>query len=165
MQNTRNWVVFLKDGTNFAFILAQRGFLFTARSVCVYCSNKIINTEIFITHFTHKQNYARKVCVQTFLFAEAAVNPPPFSSRYGTLKRPTLFARPSGVLVRFNCSFTVTYHGRRDADYTVVIGSRATGLFFFSFLFFTLYKKVVQQSATLTGLQRPWTESAFCAHN
>ena len=23
--------------------------------------------------------------------------------------------------------FTVTYHGRRDADYTVVIGSRATG--------------------------------------
>ena len=25
--------------------------------------------------------------------------------------------------------FTVTYHGRRDADYTVVIGSRATGVF------------------------------------
>ena len=23
--------------------------------------------------------------------------------------------------------FTVTYHGRRDADYTVIIGSRATG--------------------------------------
>ena len=25
--------------------------------------------------------------------------------------------------------FTVTYRGRRDADYTVVIGSRATGTF------------------------------------
>ena len=35
-----------------------------------------------------------------------------------------VFKAPLSLYVFF---FTVTYHGRRDADYTVIIGSRATG--------------------------------------
>ena len=67
----------------------------------------------------------------------------------------------------FVCFFfflTVTYHGRRDADYSVVIGSRGV-YFFFCFVFFFenffFYHSFRERSkCTVLGSPRKWSPRA-----